>query len=234
VPRVARDPPQVSLADRLASRRKRVWVEHGLAGGAVAADLVDLALRRGQCSAAEAALERLNDQRRVAHLPADLVQHEDVEVARDRVEPATVHDPHPSRAGAVVARDALMHEQDLAGQVQVVRPGGDAGIDELQAGLPVWADRRRHNPSAACHRRQRCLVGCVGYDQRPIHAEFRRRPLELLGRAAGEPDRDAGGRVLSQIPGDQATDESRHAEDDDIHALDPSTTAVDRDRDLRL
>ena len=27
-----------------------------------------------------------------------------------------------------------MHEQDLAGHVQVVRAGGDADIDELQAG----------------------------------------------------------------------------------------------------
>jgi hypothetical protein len=103
------------------------------------------------------------------------------EVARNRVEPTTVYDPHARRAGTVVAGDALTHEQDFPGQVQVVRGGGDAGIDEFQAVRPVRTDRRRNNPSAARHRRQRCLVGCVSHNQRPGDAEVRRRPLELLG-----------------------------------------------------
>ena len=143
-------------------------------------DLVDLPLQRRQRAAAEAALQRLHDERRVAELAGRLVQHEHAEVARDRVEPAAVHDPRAGLRGLLVALDARVREQDLARQVEVVRAGRDARVDQLQPGAastgrPSSPPPARRSPSRPATPRRRC---------RPPPAASRRRARRASARAS--------------------------------------------------
>src|SRR5918997_5635430 len=121
----------------------------------VAADLVDLTLERGERAAAEASLRRAYDERRVLEVagrirPRRLVQHEHAEVGGDRVKAARVDDAGACPLGAdVEALRGVVHEQDLARQVGVVRSGGGAGLDERDAVAAVLAERGGDCPRAA-------------------------------------------------------------------------------------
>ena len=119
-----------------------------------------------------------------------------------------------------------VREQDLAGQVEVVRPGRHARIDQLQTGGPVRADRRRHHPRVARHRRERSLVAASATTSGQSTPSRAARAFELVARAAGEPDRHAVGSVLGQVAGDEPPDEARRAEDDDVHAAGPCHAEV--------
>ena len=204
---------------------ERVGVLEDRAPGGVRARVVELPRQRGDRPAARLALHRPHDEGRVLQVAGPvgqrgLVEQEDAEVGGDRVEAAGVDDPRPGalRVG-VVALDRVAHEQDLAGQVDVVRPGVRAGGDEREPVAPVGADGRGHHATGGGQLRERTLVRGVGHEERPVggrRAERRAHLLEPGPRAAREPDRDAGRRVLGQVRGGQPAHEAAGPVHDDV------------------
>ncbi len=120
------------------------------------------------------------------------------------------------RACGVGGVDRPAHEQDLAGQVGVVRPRGCACLDERLAVLEVRADRGRHDLRGCRQRTDRLAILAVGDDKRPVNVELVARALELLLRASAERDLDIGRCLLGQILGRQHANEAGRSIDDDV------------------
>ena len=127
------------------------------------------------------------------------------EVVRDRVEAAAVDDPRAAAPGGrVVVEPGAVDELGLAGEVDVVGPGGGAGGDQRAAVERVRADRGYDNPGGLGDLGERRRVGGVGLDQgrgrrrgagggearghrlelRPVAPD--QRPAQPLGRVGGE------------------------------------------------
>jgi len=140
------------------------------------------------------------------------------EVRRQRLEAADLDDLDAGCPGAlVVGVDHPPREGDLAGQVDVVRAGGDAGLDHRLAVEGVGADEVEDDPRARGHRRQRGRVGDVGRDHlRRLDADLAEHALHLARVASGRgPPRPDLPRPPGEVGGDAAAGHAGGAEDDD-------------------
>ena len=99
--------------------------------------------------------------------------------------------------------DDLAHERDLAGEVDVVGAGGDAGLDHRAAAGRVGADEVEDDRRAGRHRRERVGVGDVGGDRRRgARADVGERALELRRVApGGSPARLGAGQIARRPRG---------------------------------
>ena len=87
-----------------------------------------------------------------------------------------------------------------------------SGIPYLRYGPTVVATTRVLSASAFIE----LGIRRVGDDRRPVLPELGPHPLELLLRAAGEPDPDIPRGVLREVLGGQLPDEPGCAKDDDV------------------
>jgi hypothetical protein len=94
-------------------------------------------------------------------------REQDAQVVGDRVEPAGVHDPRPTRArGRVVAQVHPVDELRLAGEVDVVGALPSAGRDQRLAVVQVGADGGDDDLGGRRDRAQRIGLADVGVQQR--------------------------------------------------------------------
>ena len=112
--------------------RDRVRVAHRPSPLAVRSHLVDAALHRGERPAAQAALHRRTTNVVSSARPpprAAAAPRGPTGSSRSR---SCGRSARPSPSPRVELPDRVAHEQDLAGQVRVVRPGRGARLDQLQ------------------------------------------------------------------------------------------------------
>ena len=154
------------------------------------------------------------------------MQQQHTQVGRDGIKPARVHNPRArARSHAVVAVDGLAHEQHFAGQVCIVGARAGAGLNKRQPSAAIRPHRGRHDPGCAGKRRQRRRISGICHQQRPRGGstpktcpDIRKPPLG----PAGQPDADAGGRVISQVARHQPPDETGGAEHHHIQLAVPT------------
>ncbi len=192
--------PDLELVVVLHAAQVALWAELGLsvAVGAqgirvrqhareltVCTSIVDCALQRRDRAAARPALHRAHDERRVLELAGAvsgyrLVQQQHAEIGGDRVKAAAVHDPRAAvRRDGVESVDRVAHEQNLAGQIRVVRACPCARLEQRQPVAAVRTDRRPHHTCGAGELPQRPLVGGVGCQQRPAGGAAAERSLQV-------------------------------------------------------
>ncbi len=167
------------------------------------------------------------------------LQKEDSDVGRDAVETARVHDASAAaRRRLAVAVDHAANPLQLAGQIAVVRAGGDTRGDQLRSVERVGSDRRADDRGPSRQRREKRLVLAVADDQRQVggrRAESGAHRFELVATAAA--DRPAKRRraavALGQVLGDQRAGEPGRSPDDDVelscgHSITPRPLSARR------
>ena len=134
-----------------------------------------------------------------------------------------MHDPRAGLLGGVVVRDVhLVHEQRLAGEVDVVGAGLGARGDQRLAELHVGPDRRDHDLGARDHCVEGGAVRAVGLDQLEVGQggvegnELVAHRLQLAAVAAGQRPANSGRRVLGEVLRGESSREAGGTEQDDV------------------
>ena len=158
--------------------------------------------------------EPLELDRHVLGQRADGVER--AEVVGDRVKPAGVDE---LGAGAprliVVAQPHEVDELGLAGEVDVVGPGGRARGHHRLAVVDVGTDGGDDDPGRLGHGPQRRRVADVGHDHRDVGGQPLAQRVQLLAAASRDRPATGAGRGR-QVLGGQRPGEPGGAEDDDV------------------